>query len=251
MLSGLRRFSDSLRLIIQERKDGDTRLSFRRKFKMNSGEKSMHSRQVLLSAILLTTFCTCYAATADDATATMDREEVIALKTDNFELEDTVVSDLAVGESKTIFTDDDRTIDLLRTDEGLEIYVDGVLQDMDIHFFGEADEAGAGSHEIEIVCTGDENCDQLVWVEADEDFDSTASADADEVHVIKREIRIECSDESDCDEPHVWIEEDGASLDSDTADGDVHVIRLHEDTDGAHEGESNKVIVIRKKAGQD
>ena len=57
-------------------------------------------------------------------------KRVIALKTDHFELAETDVSHLAVGESETIVTESGTTIDLLRTADGIEIYVDGELLEL-------------------------------------------------------------------------------------------------------------------------
>ncbi|GMR14910.1 MAG: hypothetical protein BMS9Abin30_0523 [Gammaproteobacteria bacterium] len=61
-----------------------------------------------------------------------DTEEkmIIALKTDDFELAQTDVSALAVGEAQTIETDSGKVIDILRTTDGVEIYVDGALLEM-------------------------------------------------------------------------------------------------------------------------
>lgn len=52
---------------------------------------------------------------------------VIALKTNDFELAATDISDLAIGDAETIVTESGKTIDLLRTADGVEIYVDGEL----------------------------------------------------------------------------------------------------------------------------
>ncbi|MFT5351471.1 MAG: hypothetical protein ACI9MF_002294, partial [Gammaproteobacteria bacterium] len=55
---------------------------------------------------------------------------VVELKTNDFEIAETDISDLAIGESETIVTESGKTIDLLRTAEGIEIYMDGELMDM-------------------------------------------------------------------------------------------------------------------------
>jgi len=74
------------------------------------------------------------AATALLATGNVqaDTEEkmIIALKTDDFEMTNTDISSLAIGESQTIETDSGQVIDLLRTADGVEIYVDGELLEM-------------------------------------------------------------------------------------------------------------------------
>ncbi len=76
-----------------------------------------------------------------------DKEKmVIQLKTNDFEIAETDISDLAIGESETIVTENGRTIDLLRTAEGVEIYVDGELMDMP-HMDGAAFD-GSGHHKM-------------------------------------------------------------------------------------------------------
>ena len=76
-------------------------------------------------------------------TATVQAENtekmVIALKTDDFNLMETDVSDLAIGEAQTIETDSGKVIDILRTADGVELYIDGELLEMDF--------AGEGLHE--------------------------------------------------------------------------------------------------------
>jgi hypothetical protein len=210
----------------------------------------MHKSQILMSAFLVTACCTFNAAAGEDVTTNDDEHYVIALKTDDFDLQETDISDLAVGDAKTVFTDGGKAIDLLRTDDGLEIYVDGVLQD-NISMPHELDAADAGQHEIEIICASDEDCEKMVWVEADEDLDPGTLEDGEARHVIRREIRVECADGDDCAEQNVWIEDDNEPVAFDQADGEVHVLRLHEDGDETHEAEGEKVIVIRKKAERD
>ena len=69
---------------------------------------------------------------------------VIALTTDDFELAETDVSDLEIGDSETIYTQSGKTIDLLRTADGIEIYVDGELLELgSLH--------GEGHHEKVII----------------------------------------------------------------------------------------------------
>ena len=65
-----------------------------------------------------------FLATAS-AQAGSAEKMVIALKTDDFELAKTDVSDLAIGESQTIETGSGTVIDILRTADGVELYIDG------------------------------------------------------------------------------------------------------------------------------
>jgi len=64
------------------------------------------------------------AAAHDD---THHEKVVVALKTDTADLAEADISDLDVGDAKTVYTEDGRTIDILRTADGAEIYVDGEL----------------------------------------------------------------------------------------------------------------------------
>ena len=85
---------------------------------------------------------------------------VIALTTDDFELAETDVSDLEIGDSETIYTQSGKTIDLLRTADGIEIYVDGELLELGL-------DGEEGIHEghhivhqhVEVDCDTEEDCD--------------------------------------------------------------------------------------------
>jgi hypothetical protein len=116
-----------------------------------------------------------------------DTEEkmIIALKTDDFELAQTDVSALAVGEAQTIETDSGKVIDILRTTDGVEIYVDGALLEMSF--------ANEGLHEdhmmkkqVEVNCDSDEECDTSVFVFVGDDADTsdwvTEDVDAEKLH---------------------------------------------------------------------
>ena len=132
---------------------------------------------------------------AEDASATGEKKIVIALKADDFEVHETDISHLAVGEAETIVTDSGKTVDLLRTEEGVEVYVDGELMGSDLDGLG----AHHGGHKVihkhvEIICDDDEDCDGLVHLEEDIDFDAEVhdhDLEHDEAHgakviVIKR-----------------------------------------------------------------
>jgi len=143
----------------------------------------MFSLAVAIAALLAATS----AAARDDAN---HEQMVVALKTDDVDLTETDISDLAVGDAKTVYTEDGRTIDILRTEDGVEIYVDGELIDMGL---AEGLAALDGSHivitkEIEVNCDTDEDCDELTWNRhGDEDADVSHDQDHDEkVIVIKR-----------------------------------------------------------------
>jgi len=85
---------------------------------------------------------------------------VIALTTNDFELAETDVSNLEIGDSETIYTQSGKTIDLLRTADGIEIYVDGELLELGL-------DGEEGIHEehhivhqyVEVDCDTEEDCD--------------------------------------------------------------------------------------------
>ncbi len=67
---------------------------------------------------------------ATSVQAENQKKMIVALKTSDFELTETDISSLAVGEAQTIETESGRVIDILRTADGAEIYVDGELLEM-------------------------------------------------------------------------------------------------------------------------
>ena len=147
----------------------------------------------------------------------MTERFVIALKTDDFEIDETDLGHLGIGDAETIVTDSGKTIDLLRTEDGIEVYVDGELLDIPMH----------GEHhviheEIEIVCDSDDECEELEWTTEDGEIDLHAlHADADhKVIMIRKEI-------------------DGSAEDIDI------------DVEMSGEGDGEKVIIIRKKAEEE
>lgn len=121
----------------------------------------MYKLLILLTATLPLALGALPALAADDI---HEQKWVVELATDDFELAETDVGHLAVGEAETIHTESGQTVDILRTEDGLEIYVDGELVDL----------GGAGLHEqhrvvhkrVEVICDGDEaDCEKMVWVE--------------------------------------------------------------------------------------
>ena len=110
----------------------------------------------------------------DDPTAAHGHEMLIALHTDEFDLREADISHLAPGDVETIVTDSGRTIDLLRTEEGIEVYIDGELLDIGgLH--GRA--LHEGRHQVherwEVICANDElpdaECDEEIIVVPDSD----------------------------------------------------------------------------------
>ena len=175
------------------------------------------------------------------ATVLAEHEEkmIIALKADDFEMAETDISELAIGESRTIETESGKIIDILRTEAGAEIYVDGELLEMD---FG--DDALHEDHmmqkHVEVICDNDEECDKNVFVLAGDDAEAARWVTEDGENVVMhKEIEISCTDDegedTKCSDKMVWVSE-----------GDeVDLEKLHEmHLDG--EGEAHKVIIVKK-----
>lgn len=185
---------------------------------------------------------------------------VIQLKTSDFELAETDISNLEIGESETIVTESGKTIDLLRTAEGVEVYVDGELLDtpkMGDHEMHHGDHDGKvmKKHKrVVIECDADgedSGCGKDMVFIGDGDFDIEAlHADGEAHKVIVKRLHKECiSDEAgECEDVKVWVS-DGEDLEF----GDLHeageghkVIRIHKSGDTDAEVDVEKVIVIEK-----
>lgn len=158
---------------------------------------------------------------AGEQDAVVDEKLVVALKTEHFEIDETDISHLAVGESETIVTEYGRTVDLLRTEDGVEVYLDGVLLDIPVH-----DEHHVIHQEIEIVCDTDEECEELAWVTDDGEIDLEA-LEADGKHKV------------------IVIHED-MEIDGDLSTEDIDI-----DVEMSEDGERQKVIIIRKKSADE
>jgi len=180
---------------------------------------------------------------AGNVQADTEEKMIIALKTDDFEMTETDVSSLAVGESQTIETDSGKVIDLLRTADGVEIYVDGELLEMSFDSEGLHQESSHGDHmikkHVEIICDSDEECDKNVYVMTGDDTDiSSFVTDSGENIVIHKEIELTCTTEEEgtsCSDKMVWIS-DGEDIDLE----ELHEMHMN------GEGEGHKVIVIKK-----
>ena len=137
---------------------------------------------ILLTGIFF--FCASAATAGDEVDKVVEEKIVIAVSTDEFDLEETDLSHLAVGDAETIVTESGKTIDLLRTEDGVEIYIDGELLDV-----GMGDGELHGSHKIvhadvEIICDEDEECEENVWISEDGNIDLEALHAAGDHKVI-------------------------------------------------------------------
>jgi len=64
------------------------------------------------------------------ALADPQHEMIIDIDTDDFHIDSRDISHLANGDTETVYTDDGRTVDVLRTEQGVEIFIDGEKLDM-------------------------------------------------------------------------------------------------------------------------
>ncbi len=136
-----------------------------------------------------------FMAGAMTVTAGVPEDEttmVIALSTDDFDLPETDISHLAIGDAETIHTESGKTIDLLRTEEGVEIYVDGELLKPglgDLH-----DGHAVIRHDVEVICESEGECEETVWVTDEDGIDPEAhhaGAHHEKIIVIEKEIETQ------------------------------------------------------------
>ena len=133
---------------------------------------------------------------ATSVQAESEEKMVIALKTGDFELLETDVSELVIGESQTIETDSGKVIDILRTTDGVELYIDGELLEMDFSDQGLHEEHMVQKH-VEIICSDEEDCDKNVFVVNGEDFDfeglheMRGDGENHKIVVIKKEVLVD------------------------------------------------------------
>ena len=175
--------------------------------------------------------------TTTSVQAVAGEKMVIALKTDSFELAETDISELAVGEAQTIETESGTVIDILRTADGADIYVDGELLEMNFDDSGLHEEHVMEKH-VEIVCDDDEDCSKHMIVLGDDDSHNSKWATADGENVfIHKEVEVSCTDDGDgtaCSDRMIWI----------SGDENIDLEALHE----SHQsGEGHKVIVIERE----
>lgn len=113
----------------------------------------MIHKLILLLAVVVFTLGSASLSAGED-------KMVIALTTDDFELAETDVSDLEIGDSETIYTQSGKTIDLLRTADGIEIYVDGELLELGLDGEEGIHEGHRIVHQhVEVDCDTEEDCD--------------------------------------------------------------------------------------------
>ena len=140
---------------------------------------------ILLAAVALA-MGTIALQAGDHAEKVIEKKIVVAMSTDDFELDEIDISDLAVGDAETIVTESGKTIDLLRTEDGVEIYVDG--EQIDIPHMG----AHGADVDIDIVHEGHhDGAHKVIVIESDseiEDMDGLHEAHENKVIVIRKHV---------------------------------------------------------------
>ncbi len=235
----LRRFLPALRLVERARKPVTT--GFR--FVANQyfpGDFHMKSKFNTLSlAFLFTVLC------AGSAFADTTEKMIIKLKTNDFEIADTDIGKLQVGEAETIVTDSGKTIDLLRTADGVEIYVDGEMLEIPEM---RGDSLHEGDHTI---------MHKQIHIKCALDGEYETEMDCADDMVFFSDGVSECSGDEEiaCAHHNVWITQ-GA----DAGFGQLHeaveghkIIRIHKSHDGDVDVESSfeKIIIIEKNVVTD
>ncbi len=129
----------------------------------------MKTSKVLSLALLILLACVTAANAGDQAQQITEKKIVIAVKTDDIDLKEMDISHLQPGDSETIVTDSGKTVDILKTEDDVEIYVNGKLLDVGPHMKNRH-----GDHpvhvvhkQVEINCDSDEDCEEMVWTETD------------------------------------------------------------------------------------
>jgi hypothetical protein len=163
---------------------------------------------------------------------------VISLETDDFELAETDISTLAIGEAQTIETDSGKIIDILRTSDGAEIYVDGELLEMNIND-KDMHEVHTMNKHVEIVCDNEEECNENLFIVNHDEHEASGWATEDgERVVIQREVEITCTDNDNEEGDHCSHQ---MVLISDDEDIDLEALHSEHGNSEGHE-----FIVIKK-----
>jgi hypothetical protein len=118
-------------------------------------------------------------------TANSEEKMMIAVQTDDFTLAETDVSELAIGESQSIETDSGKIIDVLRTSDGVELYIDGELLEVDL--------VNEGLHKEHML-------ENLHEIERESDLEISCHNDADESDCGERVLLISDGEGHDLDE---------------------------------------------------
>jgi hypothetical protein len=144
--------------------------------------------KLLLSLSLLTLSAVTFSLSAAEAESTVTKKKVIvALKTDDVELHEMDISHLQPGDAETIITEDGKTIDLLRTEDDVEIYVDGKLLELGSDAAAHHKIVHSRHKELSIDCEAEADCEELEWL-SDEAGDGQDQHEVKKVYIIHKEV---------------------------------------------------------------
>ena len=161
------------------------------------------------TVLALATLCILAATSVQ---AENQKKMIVALKTSDFELTETDISSLDVGEAQTIETESGRVIDILRTVDGAEIYVDGELLEMNFDEDALHEKHMVRRH-VEIECENDEECDKNVVILSGDHDDLPEWMTEEGGNVfIHKEIEFSCTDDEEgtrCSDKTIWVSDGG------------------------------------------
>lgn len=144
----------------------------------------------LMSLSLLSLAAITFNLSAAEAESTATQKKVVvALKTDDVELHEMDISHLQPGDAETIITEDGKTIDLLRTEDDVEIYIDGKLLELGSEGAGHQKVVHARHQEIQIDCDAEADCEETVWFGEDEADGQDKQHDVEKVYIIHKEVK--------------------------------------------------------------
>lgn len=138
---------------------------------------------ILSALILLSGFAFNGAVVAED-----QREMIIAIKTDAVRIEQLDISDLATGDVETIYSDDGKTIDVMKTAEGVEIFIDGEKLDIPALGIHSTHDDGHEAKHIIMKLHCDSEADE--YCAADEQWTIIGDDDVDSSDAIRHRIII-------------------------------------------------------------
>ena len=190
-------------------------------------------RFISLIAICLVLAATSAVQAGEEPGQDQQKTIVISITTDDFEVEEADLSHLSIGDAETFVTDNGKTVDMLRTEDGIEIYVDGELLDT-----GPSHGEQHSVHKVKIVCDEDKtDCEELVWIAEDGEIDLAGDH---KVIVIESEVTEgEWSGDVTAEAAH-------------EVHADVHIVReLHGEATGEGDTEHERKVIIIKRTAED
>jgi hypothetical protein len=196
------------------------------------------NRKALSTLAILAAASSGILLAADPVENVVEEKIVIALETDDFAIGETDLSHLAVGDAETIVTESGKTVDLLRTEDGIEVYVDGELIEA-----GGAHEAKHVVRQIRVVCDGEEEAcvEDMTWMERLEDVEIDALQEGGQKFIV-----ISGEDgEFEVEQLPEGVHEAHGSVHI-VRDIDVEVLDEADEMHGEHE-----VIIIKQKVGDE